>query len=228
MRQTTNVFRGSIAPAGFCVDDSLVHRKYVSMIGLGRGQRDGRTSWARVGLLLVGTACGCDKASPPPPDTTTNGPSRPPNAESHPVKTTSSATPDPPSGNLVIRPAESALATANQTDFNSYWRELRPALLAANAESVARLTKFPFTVRGELDDDPVRAIERPAFPDILRQLLAQDVGLSPEPEPLSRYLKRVGAVPPNAVAGTSARVASMQFALGADGWRFVGAYLGDS
>jgi hypothetical protein len=127
-----------------------------------------------------------------------------------------------------VRPAENALATANQTDFNSYWRELRPALLAANAESVARLTKFPFTVRGELDDDPVRAIERPAFPAILRRLLAQDVGLSPEPEPLSRYLKRIETVPPSAVTGTAARVASMQFALGSDGWRFVGAYLGES
>jgi hypothetical protein len=197
------------------------------MIGFGRCLRDRRTGWAAFGLVLFTTVCSCDKAAPPPPETTTIGPSRPPTTESQPAKSIPPVTSNPPSGSVVVRPAENALATANQTDFNSFWRELRPALLAANAESVARLTKFPFTVRGELDDDPVRAIERPAFPG-LRQLLAQDVGLSPEPESLSRYLKRVDTVPPRAIAGTVARVASMQFVLGSDGWRFVGAYPGES
>ena len=79
-----------------------------------------------------------------------------------------------------------------------------------------------------MDDDPVRHVERPAFPTTLRQLLAQDVGLSPDPEPLSQYLKRLSTVPPSAVSGTTARVASLQFALGSEGWRLVGAYLGDS
>jgi hypothetical protein len=197
------------------------------MIEFGRGRRDGRTGWAALGLVVVATVCGCDKASPQPSETTI-GPGRSPTAESQPAKSIPPVTLNPPPGSLVVRPAENALAKADHTDFDSYWRELRPALLAANAESVARLTKFPFTVRGELDDDPVRTIDRPAFPGILRQLLAQDVGLSPEPEPLSRYLKRLDTVPPSAVAGTSARVASMQFTLGSDGWRFVGAYLAES
>lgn len=198
------------------------------MTGFCRGRRARRTGWAGIGLVLFTMVCSCDKASPPPAETTTVGSDRSPPTESRPAKLPPLATPNSPSGSAVVRPAETSLATANQTDFNSYWRELRSALLAANAESVARLTKFPFTVRGELDDDPVRAIERPAFPAMLRQLLAQDVGLSPEPEPLSHYLKRVETVPPSAVAGATARVAGMQFALGPDGWRFVGAYLGES
>jgi hypothetical protein len=49
---------------------------------------------------------------------------------------------------------------------------------------VANLAAFPFTVRGEMDDDPIRQIERAAFAPILRQWLAQAVGLSPDPEPL--------------------------------------------
>ena len=93
---------------------------------------------------------------------------------------------------------------------------------------MARLARFPFAVRGEADDDPVRHVERPAFPAILRQLLARDVGLSPEPEPLSQYLTRMSTAPSGAVSGTTARVASLQFALGPDGWRLVGAYLEDS
>ncbi len=198
------------------------------MTGFGRGPRARRTCWGGIGLVFLTMVCSCDKASPSPARTTTVGPDRSPIADSQPAKSPSPSTPDPPSGGVVVRPAGNALATANQIDFNSYWRELRPALLTANAESVARLTKFPFTVRGELDDDPVRAIERPAFPAMLRQLLAQDVGLSPEPESLTQYLKRVDTVPPSAVSGTTARVAGMQFALGPDGWRFVGAYLGES
>jgi hypothetical protein len=197
------------------------------MIGFGRGRRSSRTSWGGIGLVVFTSVFSCEKASSSP-ETTTIAPGRLPTAETQPAKATPTVAPNPPSGSVGVRPAENAPVTANQTDFNSYWRELRPALLAANAEAVARLTKFPFTVRGELDDDPVRAIERPAFPAILQQLLAQDVGLSPEPEPLSRYLKRVETVPPSAVTGTAARIASMQFALGSDGWRFVGAYLGES
>ncbi|HVZ36200.1 MAG TPA: hypothetical protein VG963_27420 [Polyangiaceae bacterium] len=90
------------------------------------------------------------------------------------------------------------------------------------------MTKFPFTVHGETDSDPVRHIDRAAFPAILRRLLAQDVGLSPQPEPLSQYLARMPKPPPNALQGQTARVAIMEFELGAEGWRFVGAYLGDS
>lgn len=197
------------------------------MIGFGRGRRDGRTSWGAIGLVVFTAVCSCEKASSSA-ETTAIAPGVLPTAETQRAKASPTVASNPPSASVGGRPAENALATANQTDFNSYWRELRPALLSANAESVARLTKFPFTVRGELDDDPVRAIERPAFPAILRQLLAQDVGLSPEPEPLSHYLKRIETVPPSAVTGKTARVASMQFALGSDGWRFVGAYLGES
>jgi hypothetical protein len=218
--------RGLSRNSGLCVDDSLVLRKYPSMIGFGRERHYRRTNWADLGLSVFITVCSCDKVSPLPPDTTVEPGG--PTAESRSAEAIARVTPNSPSKSVGARPPENALATANQTDFISYWRELRPALLAANAEAVARLTNFPFTVRGELDDDPVRTIERPAFPAILRQLLAQDVGLSPEPEPLSRYLKRVDTVPPSAVAGKVARVASMQFALGSDGWRFVGAYLGES
>ena len=120
-----------------------------------------------------------------------------------------------------------AQATVKHADFAVYWRELRTALLSGSAEAVAPLASFPLTLRGEMDDDPVRHIERSAFPTTLRQLLAQDVGLSPDPEPLSQYVKRMSTVPPSAVSGTTARVANLQFALGSEGWRLVGAYLGD-
>lgn len=110
-------------------------------------------------------------------------------------------------------------------DFPSYWRELRGALLRSDVEGVARLTDFPLAVRGEMDDDPVRRIERAQLEGVLQRLLAEDVGLSPDPEPLSQYLERVREPPAHARSGSTARIASLEFALGPKGWRLVKAYL---
>jgi hypothetical protein len=133
-----------------------------------------------------------------------------------------------PSQAVAQSAAGNAPATAKQTDFDAFWRELRPALLSANADAVARMTVFPLAVSGEMDDDAVRSIERTAFPAVFRQLLAQDVGLSPEPEALSDYVKRVNTLPSSTVDGTTARVASLEFGLTSQGWRLVRAYLGDA
>lgn len=189
------------------------------MSGLGSGHRVG-TGWAGLSVLVCGAAWNCAKGSPPPRREIT---ALAPPAEAAPApaiatSATRPATPDPGA-------AANAPPKAKQNDFGVYWGELRSALLSGDAEAAARLATFPFAVRGEADDDPVRHVERPAFPATLRQLLARDVGLSPEPEPLSQYLKRMNAAPPGAVSGTTARVASLQFALGSDGWRLVGAYL---
>ena len=192
------------------------------MSGLGSGRRVS-TGWAGLSVLVCGAAWNCAKVSPPP------------RREATALAPPAEAAPAPAIVTSATRPAaiESGVAAnarvaAKHNDFTVYWGELRSALLGGDAEAVARLARFPFAVRGEADDDPVRHVERPAFPAILRQLLARDVGLSPEPEPLSQYLKRMNAAPPGAVSGTTARVASLQFALGPDGWRLVGAYLEDS
>jgi hypothetical protein len=79
-----------------------------------------------------------------------------------------------------------------------------------------------------MDDDPVRQVDRLAFAVVVRRLLAQDVGLAPQPETLAHYLERSPSPPANAVVGKTARVASMQFVLSPEGWQFVAAYLADS
>jgi hypothetical protein len=124
-----------------------------------------------------------------------------------------------------LQPASAPAAAAAQSDFSAYWRDLRAALLSDSPESVSRLARFPFTVRGEMDDDPVQQVDRAAFAAVVRRLLAQDVGLAPQPEPLSHYLARTPSPPANAIAGKTARVANMQFAWSPEGWQFVGAYL---
>ena len=186
-------------------------------------------------------ALSCAKSAPPAAKESTVAPSV--SAPSVPAPSVSapsvSAAPPPTTSPRDVAAAAQATPSAGaagvapttgtrQVDFSVYWRELRAALLSADPESASRWAEFPFTVRGEMDDDPVRQIERAGFADIVRRLLAQDVGLSAEPEPLSRYLQRFPSPPADAVTGTTARVASMEFDLRPEGWRFVGAYLGDS
>jgi hypothetical protein len=113
------------------------------------------------------------------------------------------------------------------TDFAEFWRHFRDGLLKPDFAALARLTSFPVTTRGETDRDPGGTVDRTQFTQLIRRLLAQDVGESNKEEPLSDYLKRTQTAPPTAVTGPTARVTHLQFARAENGWRFVGAYLSD-
>jgi hypothetical protein len=113
------------------------------------------------------------------------------------------------------------------TDFAEFWGHFRNGLLKPDFAALARLTSFPVTTRGPSDRAPGGTVDRTQFSQLIRLLLAQDIGESNKEEPLSDYLKRVQTPPPNAVTGPSARVTHLQFALTEKGWRFVGAYLAD-
>jgi hypothetical protein len=113
-------------------------------------------------------------------------------------------------------------------DFADFWRHFREGLLKPDIPALARLTSFPVTTRGQSDSAPEGSIERALFSQLIRRLLAQDVGESEKQEPLLEYLKRNEKAPPSAVAGPSARVTHLQFALDPkSGWRFVGAFLAE-
>lgn len=113
------------------------------------------------------------------------------------------------------------------TEFAEFWRHFRGGLLKPDIAALARLTSFPVATRGQSDRDPGGTVDRTQFSQLIRRLLAQDVGESNKQEPLSDYLKRTEAAPPTAVTGPTARVTHLQFALTESGWRFVGAYLSD-
>jgi hypothetical protein len=138
------------------------------------------------------------------------------------------AAPDPAPAAAARRPAPApAEPEPVYTDFAEFWRHFRNGLLKPDFTGLARLTTFPVTTRGQSDRDPVGSVDRTQFSQLIRRLLAQDVGESSKQEPLSDYLKRTQAAPPNAVTGPTARVTHLQFALAANGWRFVGASLSD-
>jgi hypothetical protein len=125
------------------------------------------------------------------------------------------------------QPAAAEQAPPVYTDFSDFWRHFRNGLLKPDVAGLARLTTFPVSTRGRSDNDPEGSVDRTQFSQLIRRLLAQDVGESEKPETLAEYLKRNEKAPANAVTGPTARVTHLQFALDASGWRFVGAYLSD-
>lgn len=57
----------------------------------------------------------------------------------------------------------------------SNWTEFRQAIISGNTEKVATITKFPLSVRGPDDSEPVIYYNKKQFPAILKRLLHQEV-----------------------------------------------------
>lgn len=184
-----------------------------SSVSLGR--KSPRTASACVALLALCVGLGCANAyaaSSAPEE------ARPPQASAQ--LAASAAQPEPAAAAEKAEPV--------YMDFADFWRHFREGLLKPDIPALARLTSFPVTTRGQSDSAPEGSIERALFSQLIRRLLAQDVGESEKQEPLLEYLKRNEKAPPSAVTGPSARVTHLQFALDPkSGWRFVGAFLTD-
>lgn len=206
-----------------------------------------------VALLAASLALGCASAPAPPPEEPSAAAEAPAEAPPEPSEAPAEAAapepapapapePDPlaaPDPDPMTLPDRAPAAAARRpapapaepdpvyTDFAEFWRHFRNGLLEPDFNALARLTTFPVTTRGQSDRDPAGSVDRTQFNQLIRRLLAQDVGESNKEEPLSEYLKRTQAVPPNAVTGPAARITHLQFALAENGWRFVGASLAD-
>jgi hypothetical protein len=111
-------------------------------------------------------------------------------------------------------------------NFEEFWKPFRAALLASDADAVAKVTRFPF--RALSDSDPERAVERAEFPRLVRRLMAQDTGLQEGHESHLELAKRLHRIPPSFLQGPTARVGDLQFAFfDPDGWRFDSAWVND-
>jgi hypothetical protein len=111
--------------------------------------------------------------------------------------------------------------------FEAFWKPFRVALLASDADSVAKVTRFPF--RALSDFDPPRPVGRAEFSGLVRRLLAQDTGRQVGGhESHAEFVKRLLRIPPSLLQGPTARVGDLQFAFfEPDGWRFEGAWVSD-
>jgi hypothetical protein len=67
--------------------------------------------------------------------------------------------------------------TADLRDAAVFWTAFRQALIDGDSAKLTAWTHFPLTVRGNLDDDPVRTIEKPEFSRLLTAILSEHAGV---------------------------------------------------
>ena len=108
-----------------------------------------------------------------------------------------------------------------------YWSTFRQAVLNDDVSSVIAVTEFPFILRGQLDDSPVRHLSRDEFTGEFPRMLASDPGMSPDPTSMKDYIARTSKLPTSFcnATGNQVRVGDWVFNLTPNGWRLVEAYL---
>jgi hypothetical protein len=80
-----------------------------------------------------------------------------------------------------------------QGSFGAFWASFQAAVKARDADKVAALTRFPILVRGQLDADKPRRVDRAQFKKDLPRWLDQDTGLSARGETMRAYVLRTDA-----------------------------------
>jgi hypothetical protein len=76
---------------------------------------------------------------------------------------------------LLVTVAVVASTAGTQQDGDIFWRDFRKAVLMQNNAQLLSMTRFPLTVRGVSDNDPVKHVGKKAFPGVFRRILVQPV-----------------------------------------------------
>lgn len=110
-----------------------------------------------------------------------------------------------------------------------YWKIFRIAVLQDDLSTVANLTRFPFEVRGILDESDKRKVLREGFLRLFPALLETDPGMSATPTTMKSLLNTTTYLSPSFcnTYGNQFRVGVWVFELTPDGWRFVQAFVDD-
>ncbi len=123
--------------------------------------------------------------------------------------------------------AESSHACTDSAQ--QYWKTFRVAALKNNPALVADLSRFPFHLRGSLDDSEMRELARQDFIKVFPKLLKTDPGLSPTPSTMRAFARATTKLSPSFcnASGNQVRVRTWVFELEPEGWRFVQAFVED-
>ena len=83
--------------------------------------------------------------------------------------------------------SNSSVVTSNDTDFDSsnfisYWKVFRQAVLQSDSNKLISLTEFPLYARGSLDDDPQLEYSRKQFPRVFHFFLVEEYDLIKDTE----------------------------------------------
>lgn len=114
-------------------------------------------------------------------------------------------------------------------EFLTFWTEFRTAALYRDLDNLKALTKFPFFVKGSLEENAAHRCSAREFDAYYAQLMEANPGISPVRETMRELISRL-ETPPESVLDRSVpgevRLGIFVFQKSRNGWRFVRAYLG--
>lgn len=108
--------------------------------------------------------------------------------------------------------------------FSEFWKEFRTASLNNNITRVIELTKFPFSVKGDLDMDGSKVVDKGKFKKRFKSFMEQDTREDLKPESMREYIKKSQSISPRIDDGQTS-VALFSFELIGRKWYFVRVYV---
>ncbi|WP_168879280.1 hypothetical protein [Rhizobium sp. P28RR-XV] len=117
---------------------------------------------------------------------------------------------------------------ANLTEFQSFWAHFRQAVMNDDIAAIEALTVFPLKTKGQLDDDPVKAIGKRAFAPLLRSRLKEDANMRGFSGNTLDFLRANPVFPRIDVDGSGDQnVGSLVFRRQTNGWKLSMIYRAD-
>ena len=112
----------------------------------------------------------------------------------------------------------------SEQTFPEFWKEFRIASLNNNITRVIELTKFPFSVKADLDMDGSTALDKEKFKKRFKSFMEQDIRENLTPETMHDYIKKKELISPRINDGQTS-VALFFFELINGKWYFVKVYV---
>jgi len=106
------------------------------------------------------------------------------------------------------------------TDFQSFWGLFRKAVMNNDTKTIDAMVVFPLKTKGDLDDDPVKAIGKPAFGPLFQASLNEDANMRDFSGSTLDFLRANPVFPETDMDGSGAqRIGSLLFQRQPDGWK---------
>lgn len=110
--------------------------------------------------------------------------------------------------------------------FSIFWKEFRQPLLNNDMPRILEMTKFPFKVKGDLDMDGSKFLNKNEFKKQFNSFMEQDIREDLTPESMRQYIKKNKSIFPKIDDGQT-NIALFSFELIDGKWCFVSAYIED-
>lgn len=108
--------------------------------------------------------------------------------------------------------------------FPEFWSEFRTASLNNDIDRVVGMTRFPFSVKGDLDMDGSAVLDKVKFKKRFQSFMDQDTREDLKPESMRDYIKKSDSISPRIDDGQTS-VALFSFELIDGKWYFVRVYV---